>query len=440
MAEAVNSESSVSTKLQRIAELARRHRELSFTSLAHYIDIEWLKEAYRRTRKDGAPGIDGQTGADYAANLEANLQSLLDRAKSGRYRAPAVRRVYIPKGDGKDRRPLGVPTFEDKVLQRAVAMVMGAVYEQDFLPCSHGFRTGRSPRTAVEQLWKQLMSMGGCVLVEVDLRKYFDTVDHGQLREIVRQRVCDGVLNRLLGKWLNAGVLEEGRLWYPESGTPQGGVASPLLANVYLHTVLDVWFHEEVQPRLRGQSFLVRYADDFVVGFADEEDARRFLAVLPKRFEKYGLSLHPTKTRVVDFRRPPGGPGGDRERRSRTFDFLGFTHYWGRSRKGAWVVKKKTAADRLRRAVRSLSQWCRAHRHEPIQDQHAGLCRRLRGHDQYYGVTGNWSSLTRLRYAVLRRWKYWLDRRSQTRSMTWARLQQWLLQHPLTPPRIYWTG
>ncbi len=219
MAEATNSEKPISTKLRRIAELAERHPELSFTSLAHHIDVDLLKDAFRRTRKDAAPGIDGETGAEYGQELGPRLQRLLDAAKSGRYRAPAVRRVFIPKGDGKERRPLGIPTFEDKVLQRAVAMVLGAVYEQDFLPCSHGFRPGRSPRTALHSLWKQAMDMGGCVLVEVDLRKYFDTVDHGKLREIVSQRVRDGVLTRLIGKWLNAGVFEEGRTWYPDAGT-----------------------------------------------------------------------------------------------------------------------------------------------------------------------------------------------------------------------------
>ena len=441
MAEATNSDSTISTKLQRIADLAKRHPELSFTSLAYHIDIDWLKEAYRRTRKDGAPGIDGETGADYGEDLELRLQSLLDRAKSGRYRAPAVRRVYIPKGDGKERRPLGIPTFEDKVLQRAVAMVLEAVYEQDFLPCSHGFRPGRSPRTALRSLWEQTMAMGGCVLVEVDLRKFFDSVDHGQLRTVVSQRVRDGVLTRLIGKWLNAGVLEEGRLWYPEAGTPQGGVISPLLANIYLHEVLDVWFEREVRPRMRGRSFLVRYADDFVVGFAHEDDARRFLAVLAKRFAKYGLTIHPEKTRLVDFRRPDKRPSSaGRGLSERSFDFLGFTHHWDRSRRGNWVVRKKTAATRFRRTMRKIHVWCRTHRHWKVREQHAVLSRMLRGHDGYFGVTGNWSSLARLRYAVLHTWLYWLNRRSQRPSLTWARWLRWQQRFPLPSPAIHWQG
>lgn len=441
MAEATNSDSTISTKLRRIAELAKRQPELCFTSLAYHIDVEWLKEAHRRTRKDGAPGIDGQTAADYAANLEGNLQSLLDRAKSGRYRAPAVRRVHIPKGDGKETRPLGIPTFEDKILQRAVAMVLNAVYEQGFLPCSHGFRPARSPRTALQSLWKQSMDMGGCVLVEVDVRKYFDSVDHGQLQAIVRQRVCDGVLTRLIGKWLNAGVLEAGSRWYPDAGTPQGGVISPLLANIYLHEVLDVWFEREVRPRMRGHCFLLRYADDFVVGFAREDDARRFLAVLPKRFGKYGLTIHPDKTRVVDFRRPdrrPSHEGCGVARRG--FDFLGFTHVWARSRAGNWVVRKKTAATRFRRTLRRFHEWCRTHRHQKVREQHAELSKRLKGHDGYFGVTGNWPALARLRYAMLHTWRYWLNRRSQRKSVTWGRFLRWIQRNPLPSPKIYWTG
>ncbi len=255
----------VSTKQQRIAELAKQMPGVGLTSLSHHIDMEWMREAYRRTRKDGAPGIDGQTAKEYEENLEENLQSLLNRAKEGdTYRAPAVRRVYIPKGDGSEKRPIGIPTFEDKVLQRATLMALEPVYEQDFLDCSYGCRPGRSAHQALRELYTQLSCWGGGWIVEVDIRKYFDTVDHKELREIVRKRIRDGVLLRLIGKWLKAGVLEEGRHWYPEAGTPQGGVISPLLANAYLHEVLDTWFEEEVRPRLRGRAFLVRFVDDGV--------------------------------------------------------------------------------------------------------------------------------------------------------------------------------
>jgi RNA-directed DNA polymerase len=253
----------MSTKRQRIAELARDGPEMAFTNLAHHIDIEWLHRAYDLTRKDGAIGVDGQTAADYEINREANLQDLLDRAKSGTYVAPPVRRVHIPKaGSPNETRPLGIPTFEDKILQRAVLMVLEPVYETDFLDVSHGFRPGRGAHGALDALWKRAMKSGGDWIVDVDLRKFFDTIDHGQLRESLKRRVRDGVILRLIGKWLNAGVLEAGVLTTPETGTPQGGVISPLLANIVLHYALDEWFEKDVRPRLKGEAFLIRYADD----------------------------------------------------------------------------------------------------------------------------------------------------------------------------------
>ena len=250
--------------------------------------------------------MDGQTWAEYAKNLEGNLQSLLDRAKSGTYRAPPVRRVHIPKaGSTTETRPIGIPTLEDKVLQRAVVMLLEPIYEQDFDAGSYGFRPGRSAHQALEDLWKQTMDSGGGWILEVDIRKFFDTLDHAHLREFLQHRVRDGVLLRLIGKWLKAGVMEDGSVSYPDAGSPQGGVISPLLANVFLHYVLDVWFEQEVQPRLRGRAYLIRYADDFVIWFTHEDDARRVMEVLPKRFGKYGLTLHPDKTRLVPFHRPP---------------------------------------------------------------------------------------------------------------------------------------
>lgn len=260
----------VSTKLERIAQQAREMPQAALTTLAHHIDFDWLREAYRRTRKDGAAGIDRQTADEYAKNLDNNLRSLLERAKSGSYVAPPVRRVHIPQGDGSQTRPIGIPTFEDKVLQRAVAMVLEAVYEQSFLDCSYGFRPGRSAHQALRVVQHQTVRMAGRWVLEIDIRKFFDTLDHRQLREIVRKRVRDGVVLRLIGKWLNAGVMEDGSIEYPDTGTPQGGVISPLLANIYLHEVLDAWFVEQVAPRLRGQAVLVRYADDAVIIFGSE--------------------------------------------------------------------------------------------------------------------------------------------------------------------------
>ena len=426
----------MSTGQQRIAELAKQAPSMSFTTLAHHINLEWLQAAYERTRHDGATGVDGQTAEDYAVNLLDNLQRLLDRAKSGTYRAPPVRRVHIPKGTGNETRPIGIPTFEDKVLQRAVVMVLEPIYEQDFYDCSYGFRPGRSAHQALAALWQQLMGMGGGWVVEVDIRKFFDTLDHGQLREFLQRRVRDGVLTRLLGKWLNAGVLEEGVVTTPEAGTPQGGVISPLLANIYLHYVLDEWFEREVKPRLRGRAFLIRYADDFVMGFACEEDARRVLEVLPQRFERYGLTLHPDKTRLVPFARPSQrSDSGDAGPQPGSFDLLGFTHHWARSRRGYWVVKRQTAASRFSRAVTRIAEWCRWNRHRPIGEQHRILSQKLVGHDAYYGITGNSRALHRLRHVVERLWKKWLGRRGAGKPLAWDWFKQVLARFPLPPAR-----
>lgn len=428
----------VSTKLERIAKLAKEAPGMALTTLAHHIDIDWLREAHRRTSKDRAPGVDGQTAQEYAENLEGNLQSLLERAKSGTYLAPPVRRVHIPKGDGSETRPIGVPTFEDKILQRAVAMVLEAVYEQDFSDSSYGFRPGRSAHQALDALRATLMRQGGGVVLEVDIRKFFDTLDHGHLREILRRRVRDGVLLRLIGKWLNAGVQEAGALSYPEEGSPQGGVISPILSNIFLHEVLDTWFEGEVKPRLKGRAQLVRYADDFVVVFSCAEDACRVMEVLPKRFAKYGLTLHPEKTRQIEFRRPQstsrlGGMGGSRPG---TFDLLGFTHYWGLSRKGKWMVKHKTASDRFSRALKRVATWCRTHRHLAVKQQWITLSQKLRGHFVYYGNAGNCEALHRFRQGVRRVWHKWLSRRSRKARLSWERMQRLLERYPLPPARI----
>jgi RNA-directed DNA polymerase len=425
----------VSTRQQRIAELARQSPQMGFTSLNHHLDLAWLQEAYRRTRKDGAVGVDGQTAAQYEEHLEDNLRSLLERVKSGTYQAPPVKRAYIPKGTGGDTRPIGIPTLEDKILQRAVVMLLEPIYEQCFHDGSYGFRPRRSAHQALDSLWQQTMQSGGGWVLEVDIRKFFDTLDHAHLRELLRQRVRDGVVLRLIGKWLNAGVMEDGAISYPDSGSPQGGVISPLLANVYLHYVLDEWFARDVQPRLRGRAFLVRYADDFVIGFTHEDDTRRVREVLPKRFGKYGLTLHPDKTRLVSFRRPPhaapsGQPPADPPD---TFDLLGFTHYWARSRQGNWVVKRKTAQDRLTRAVKKIAQWCRLNRHRPISEQHRTLNQKLRGHCAFYGITGNSVALSRFRRIVQRIWKKWLGRRRRRNRPSWDWFVRLAQRYPLLP-------
>ena len=434
MSESLNS-GSISTRLARIAELARKYPERAFMSLHHVIDVGWLREAYRRTRKDAAVGVDGQSAEDYARDLEKNLESLLVRFRTGTYRAPPVRRVHIPKGDGRTR-PIGVPTFEDKILQRAVAMLLEAIYEQDFHPGSFGFRPGRSAHDALQVLWDGVMSFGGAWVVEVDIRSFFDTLDHGALRSFLDERVTDGVVRRAIDKWLKAGVLEAGAVTHPDEGTPQGGVISPILANVYLHEVLDRWFEAEVKPRLRGRAFLVRYADDFVIAFAEEADARRVMDVLPKRFGKYGLTLHPDKTRLVNFTRPRRGGGDDEDGGPGSFDLLGFNHHWGLSRKGNWIVQRKTMGSRFTRALGRVRDWCRINRHRPIAEQCKALGHKLRGHFGYYGITGNFDALKRFAHAVEYTWQKWLSRRSQRASMRWDRFALLLVHHPLPKPRV----
>lgn len=421
----------ISTRLQRIAKLAREAPEMAFTNLAHNIDISFLREAHRGTRKDGAVGVDRQTAGKYAERLEENLQSLLDRFKSGLYRAPPVRRVHIPKGKGKTR-PIGVPTFEDKVLQRAVTMVLTAVYEQDFYDCSYGFRPGRSAHDALAALRQELMDMRGGWVLEVDIEKFFDSLDHDHLRSFLDQRVRDGVLRRAIGKWLKAGVLDAGNVRYPGEGTPQGGVISPLLANIYLHEVLDKWFETQVKPRLRGRARLFRYADDFVIVFEHRGDAQRVFDVLPKRFGKYGLTLHPDKTRLIEFCRPSGPEGP----KAGTLDLLGFTHYWGKTRRGGWAVKQKTARDRFRRALGRVTLHCRRYRHAPIAKQRKYLAQMLRGHYGYYGVRGNQHALSRFLHEVKLVWKKWLNRRGGRKRMTWERFERLLSHYPLPPPKI----
>ena len=427
-----SSSTSVSTKLQRTAELARQMPGKALTNLAHHIDIEWLREAFRRTRKDGAVGMDGQTWSDYERDLEANLESLLTRFKSGSYRAPPVRRVHIPKGDGTKTRPIGIPTLEDKVLQRAVAMALSAVYEQDFLDCSYGFRPRRSAHQALARLREATMDMWGGWIVEVDIERFFDTLDHGRLRTIIEQRVRDGVILRQIGKWLHAGVLEGGNVTYPEEGTPQGGVISPLLANVYLHATIDCWIEDIVKPKSHGPVVLVRYADDFVILCRSERDARAIFAALPRRLEEYGLKMHPAKSRLIPFRQPPRR--GPKEKVS--FDFLGFTVAWMKSRKGIWVLFHVTSRKRLTRSLSRLREWLARNRHRPIREQTRLLSQKLLGHYAYFGVPGNAAGLKRFYDAVRRERKKWLGRRSWRGALFWDRFRELEKRYPLPPPRL----
>jgi group II intron reverse transcriptase/maturase len=423
----------VSTKLQQIAEQAKRDPERVFTSLMYLVDEEFLKEAYRETRKDAAPGLDGVTAQEYAENLDENLQKLSERMRAGQYRAPAVKRIWLEKENGK-KRPIGIPEFEDKIVQRAVSMLLGAVYEQDFYDFSHGFRPGHNPHQALAEIWKQCMGMNIGWVLDADVSGFFDNLSHNQLQDILKQRVNDGGVLRYIGKWLNAGVVDGKSLSYPEKGTPQGGVVSPTLGNIFLHHVLDEWYVKEVRPRLKGRSFLCRFADDFLIGFELEADARRVMEVLPKRFARFELSIHPEKTRLVPFQKPSGpavagkGPG--------TFDFLGFTHYWGKSRKNTWVIKRKTAKKRLRRSMKNVWEWCHQNRHKPLREQYWMLCLKLKGHYQYYGITGNYATMRVLYKHAEKAWRYWLSHRSTKGGIPWEKFGMLNLVYPLPGPKI----
>lgn len=422
----------VSTKLDRLREQAREHPDWVFTTLNHLIDLDFLLEAWSRTRKDAAAGVDNQTAEEYAKDLIANLSDLLRRYRENTYRAPPVKRVWIEKED-KSLRPIGIPTLEDKILQRAVAMVISAIYEVDFHDFSYGFREKRSAHDALGALRESCFKTNVSVIIDADVSKFFDKMPHDKIREILRRRINDGKIIRFIGKWLNAGVMEKDSIHFPDCGSPQGGVISPLLANIFLHEVLDDWYVQQVTPRLKGRSFLIRYADDFVLGCENAEDGKRLMEVLPKRFEKYGLTIHPEKSKMIRF-----------ERASRfseisdngTFDFLGFTHYWGRSRSDNWVVKRKTAKKRLKRAMRNIHVYCRNNKHEPIREQHADLRSKLHGLYNYYGIPCNYEAMYALYRFTRRAWKRWLGRRTRSGFIKWELFDRFLKVFRLPMPTI----
>lgn len=418
------SSETMSTSLLRLATLGREYPQRCFTNLNQYLTKDLLRAAFHHTRKDGATGVDGQTAADYGQKLEGNLESLLARAKDGSYLAPPVRRAYVPKGN--DRRPIGIPTFEDKLLQRALVWILEKLYEPIFHPHSFGYRPKKSTHQALALLYQQLHKAGGGHVIEMDIQSFFDNLDKHQLREFLQQRIGDGVILRLINKWLKAGVMEEGALHYPEQGTPQGGVISPLLANVYLHYVLDQWFEQAVRPRLLNDTCLIRFADDAVLLTRNARDAERVMEVLPKRFQRFGLHLHPEKTCVAKFK----------PQEHVSIDFLGFTHYWRKNRRGGWSIRRKTMKSRLARAVKAAGHWCRNNRHRPLPEQYTKLCSKIRGHYAYFGIRGNSESLGRFLYLVRRLWIKWLRRRSQRHRLSWEFAERLLQRYPLPAVRL----
>jgi RNA-directed DNA polymerase len=423
----------MSPKLLKVAERAKQEPDGQFHSLAHLIGVSALLRAYHRQRKDAAVGVDGITKEDYGQTLLDNLQDLHERLKTKRYRHQPIQRVHIPKDNGKTR-PLGISAFEDKIVQDALREVLQAVYEQDFLDCSYGFRPRRSAHDAVRALHRVAEQGVLNWVLEADIQSFFDNVDRTALREMLQVRVADGSLLRLVSKCLHVGVLDGEEFSTPDVGTAQGSILSPLLGNIYLHYALDLWFTQEVQPRLRGQACLVRYADDFVICFEHREDAERVMKVLPLRLKRYGLTLHPDKTRLLPFLRPEQKQQGGKGRA--TFDFLGFTLYWRRTRWGRWRLACKTRRGRLRRAIQAVYTWCRGQRHKAIKTQHAGLRSRLQGHYNYFGVNGNLKSLACLLWHATRAWHKWLSRRSQRTRWAWQRFLDFLQSLPLPRPRV----
>jgi group II intron reverse transcriptase/maturase len=424
----------MSPSLLKVVERAKREPEARFHSLAHLIDVPALERAYHRMRKDAAVGVDGMDKQAYGQELQERLQDLHARLVHKRYRHQPIRRVHIPKAKGKTR-PIGISAFEDKLVQDAVREVLEAVYEQDFLECSYGFRPRRSAHDAVRRLDHIVHRGEVSWILEADVVSFFDSLVRNELRKMLQIRVADGSLLRLIGKCLHVGILDGAQYSEPDTGAVQGSVLSPLLGNIYLHYVLDQWFETVVKPRLRGKASLIRYADDFAIGFERQDDAQAVMEVLPKRMAKYGLTLHPDKTRLLPFRRPPKEQDGGKG--EATFDFVGFTFYWGRARTGRWGMLCKTRSASLRRAITSIYDWCRRHRHQPVQDQHEALTRRVRGHFNYFGVSGNFRSLLNYVDAVRSAWHKWLCRRSQRSRLNWERYTD-LLQHrwPLPRPRI----
>ena len=418
----------ISTKLLQIAELAKHKLKGPITSLNHHLDMDWMREAWRGTRKNGASGVDRVTADEYAVNLDNNLEDLLNRAKSGSYKAPPSRRVYIPKGGG-EKRGIAVPCLADKVLQRAVVNVLNPIYEHDFHDSSYGFRPGRNCHQALETLKQSMWKMGGGYIIEADIQKFFDNIDRKHLRSFIEERIKDGVILKLINKWLKAGILEGENIHRPEKGSVQGGVISPLLANIYLHYVLDQWFEETVKSHLQGKTFLVRFCDDFVIGVTNESDANRVVKALHGRFEKYGLKLHPKKTRIIPFQKPYRSETKRDKSRSQSFDFLGFSICWIRSQKGRWYIGMVTARDRMTRGLKEINQWARRNRHLPVKAQVKVLASKIRGHKNYYRRPGNTRKVDCFQYFALKIWRKWLNRRSNKGTYRLERLCQLLKRH-----------
>jgi group II intron reverse transcriptase/maturase len=421
--------------LSRLTELAQEDRRGKFSSIAHLLTPQALHEAFGSLRKDAGAGVDEVTYQDYEKQASEKIQILWGKLKSKQYRAQPLRRIYIPKEDGK-LRAISIPSLEDKIVQKATVRLLQAIFEVDFLSCSYGSRPGRNPHQALDEIDRIIFRESISHVLELDITSYFDAIVRKHLMEMVEQRISDSSILRLIGKWINVGVVDEGRLLSSEAGVGQGQVISPFLANIYLHHVLDRWFEDEVKCRLKGKAFLVRYMDDAVICFQNAEDAQKVQEVLQKRFSNYGLTLHPQKTRLIAFGRSAQAEAERLKTKPKTFDFLGYTHLMSRSRRGKFMVQVKTMKKRLKRSLKAVAAWCKEHRHDPLAEQHATLNAKLRGHYQYYGRASNYQSLWQFYRMVRRIWMKWLERRTRGTPLSWEKYNRLLERHPLLFPRI----
>ena len=423
-------------KLALISRRAREDSKLQFTSLAHLLNAEFLRECYRSLGKEKAVGIDGKSWRQYGEQLDENLEDLVQRLKAKRYKPLPAKRVYIPKNN-KEYRPLGLPAIEDKIVQKGIARILEAIYEADFMDSSYGFRPGRSCHQALKSLNDTVMFKPVSYVIEADIEGFFDNISHDWMMKFLSVRIRDSSLLLLIRRFLKAGYTESGRLMRTEQGTPQGGNLSPMLANIFLHYVLDLWFDKRVKPRVRGQSHLVRYADDFICMVQYRQSAEEIESMLRERFSKFGLRLHPEKTRMISFGRFERQNASRQGRKSRTFDFLGFTHYCGRSRKGKFLLGRKTSCRKFREACKQMNAWLRQVRGVMrIGDIWSVLSSKLRGHYNYFGVSGNSRMITKFGFVTLGLVRKWLNRRSQRKSFTWKQMRTYLCHYPLPRPRI----
>jgi RNA-directed DNA polymerase len=421
-------DSKMETKLAQIAEMAKTSPPMVFTSIGHLIDEPFLEASFRKLRRWAATGIDNKSYSDYEQDLAANIHDLHQRLKSRGYKAPNIRRTWIPKGDGNGKRPLGISTIEDKIVQRAVSDLLTCIYENDFSRHSYGFQRKKSAHQLLMYLRKRCMEYPFRWIIDADIKSCFDSFDHRVLMEVLKKRVNDGNIKRLIWQWMKAGIIDGQQLFRPQSGVPQGNIISPLLCNIYLHEVLDKWI-EEIRPMLKGEIFFVRYADDFIIGFEFKEDAQRVYQTLPKRFNKYGLTIHPEKTRLLNF--SPYNKG-----ETRTFDFLGFTHYWTKSKRGNDVIIRKTKKAKVNKIFKALYEYCRDNRHIRVREQWLELCMKIKGYYAYFAITGNYRFLQQVHRKAVHYWFKWLNRRSQYNSYTWKGYEKLLKVFPLPVPRI----